>query len=210
MNIRTVGDYLRLPRSERYVYGMFYRRPLAMKLGEWERFDEHICKTHPLQYRLREFGGDMQDRFGRLCRWFPRACRWLFRPPHPLVRRAIPRHWMDLSSLIEDINFAIIRQFKIEMDEGIVDWTATEHHRDFKAWMERAIAYLDRERPALCEHLETVYERHGVDLTECLGGQMDDAAEAAFEEYCRLEKVIEESDTRLLQEMIERRGYFWT
>lgn len=210
MNIRTVGDYLRLPRSERYVYGIFYRRPLAMEWGEWGRFDEHICKAHPIQYRLRTFCRDLRYRYERFCRWFPLTWRWLFNPPHPLVRRSIPRHWMDLASLIEDINFAIIRQCKIEMDEGIVNWDANEAHREFKEWMERAIDYLDRERPALCDQLGAVYEQHGVDTSDIFKRDRPQELEAAHAEYRRLERVIEDADTTLLKEMVEYRGYFWT
>jgi len=49
--------------------------------------------------------------------------RPVFFPQHKKVRAAIPRTWADITSMIVDVNFAMIKEFyEDEYLLGIVDW----------------------------------------------------------------------------------------
>jgi len=80
------------------------------------------------------------DKFGVWDLWDIFPYRWnmwyydklepIFKPKNSRLRKAIPRQWRDVSSLIVDVNFEFIKAFyEDEYVDGVVDWTATEHHQ---------------------------------------------------------------------------------
>lgn len=207
----TVAEYLLSPVSERYRYGFWYIRPFALEWNEWDLFDRMIAAQHPIQYRLREWSSEVAGFFARAWRSVRCGYRWLFHPCHPSVRAAVRRDWQDLDSVMEDVCFAIIREFRQEMIDGWVDWSATERHREFEAWIIDAVDYLDRRRPDLQKSVGDL-EMPECGLGVILGGDSD--AKAAFrkwsEAHTRIESEIEALDTKYLTEMIQKRGFFWT
>jgi hypothetical protein len=149
--------------------------------------------------------------------------RPIFNPSNKRLRKAIPRKWADISSLIVDINFEFIKAFyEDEYKEGIVDWDATENHKEFADWLTKAYSYIVIERPMLEKKMLDSYPPlRGFD--EMFEPKTDESGKKFFEfkddgvpyeekykEVNRLEKEIETKDSEILIELVKRRNYFWT
>lgn len=147
----------------------------------------------------------------------------IFCPRNKKVRAAVPRTWADVSSLIVDVNFAMIKQFyEDEYLLGIVDWeNSSEGHKKFEQWLKEAYTYVSYKRPSLEVERDNSYppsrsidewfepiEKDGKRMYQ----MKDDGVpyEVKYKDVIRLEKEIEENDTKFLKEMIEYREYFWT
>lgn len=152
----------------------------------------------------------------------------IFKPHHSRLRKAIPRQWWDLTGLIVDINFEIIKSFyEDEYSKGIVDWQSDEHHSKFAEWLEEAYKYITVERPELQTQMDQAYPET-TNLDEWKGEQHIDkhgnvswtmksceerygkSYEEAYGEVNRLEALIDKKDTKVITEMVKRRNYFWT
>jgi hypothetical protein len=147
----------------------------------------------------------------------------LFKPHNRRIRKAIPRQWCDISHLIIDVNFEFIKAFyEDEFKADIVDWNATEHHKEFSQWLEKTYAYITKERPILEIDMQNAYPpSKSIDemfepTTDEKGRKMftmiDDGIpyEVKYAEVNRIEKLIDEKDTEVLTELVKRRDYFWT
>jgi hypothetical protein len=149
--------------------------------------------------------------------------RPIFKPCNKRIRKAIPRKWADVSSLIVDVNFEFIKAFyEDEYTDGIVDWDATEHHKEFADWLKNAYLYIMVERPNLEKKMLDSYPPlRGFD--EMFESKTDESGKKLFEfkddgipyeekykEVNRLEKEIETKDSEILIELVKRRNYFWT
>ena len=149
--------------------------------------------------------------------------RPIFFPQHKKVRAAVPRAWADITSMIVDVNFAMIKEFyEDEYLNGIVDWKgSSEGHKKFEQWLKEAYAYTTHKRPSLEAERDNSYppsqpfnemfqlvERDGKKFYQ----MKDDGVpyEVKYKDVIRLEKEIEETDTKFLKEMIDYREYFWT
>jgi hypothetical protein len=148
----------------------------------------------------------------------------IFSPRNKKIRKSVPRKWVDISSLIVDTNFAMIKQFyEDEYLLGIVDWeNSSEGHRQFEKWLKDAYAYIVYKRPSLEAERDMSYPelRPLEDMFELIkhndGSKSftmkDDGVpyEVKYKDVIRLEKEIEENDSSILHKMIEYREYFWT
>jgi hypothetical protein len=202
-NISTVEEYKALPLSSRTTFfGLIYRTPFSLEWYEWDDFDTYIKKEYPIQYRIRDFFLSVEIKYSRIKSWFYDRYLWIFRPAHPILRKSFPREWHDLTSLIIDINFAIILQFEDEMKNGWVDWQATEHHAAFAEWMKKAVNYIKVERPAL---LDAMYNSAPDTNVKLRDRKLED-----YDEWRRIEQLIESKDAELIKEMVDNRHYFWT
>lgn len=151
----------------------------------------------------------------------------IFKPHHSRLRKAIPRQWHDLSSIIIDINFEIIKSFyEEEYSSGIVDWEADEHHSKFAKWLEGAYKYITIERPELQKQMDAAYPEAKLD--DWFGEEETDkhgnvtrrmktceerygkTYEEVYGEVNRIEALIDEKDTKVITEMVKHRSYFWT
>ena len=148
----------------------------------------------------------------------------IFCPKNKNIRKAVPRKWADITSLIVDVNFAMIKQFyEDEYLLGIVDWEgSSERHKKFEQWLKEAYAYVAHKRPSLEAEMNNSYppskpfnqwfeekiDENGKKIYE----MKDDGIpyEVKYKEVIRLEKEIDELDTKFLKEMVEYRHYFWT
>ncbi|MFN9982851.1 MAG: hypothetical protein ACK53Y_23175, partial [bacterium] len=83
---------------------------LSEKFVIWD-----VCDLLPYRFRMHYY-----DRF-----------RPIFFPQHKKVRAAVPRAWADITSMIVDVNFAMIKEFyEDEYLNGIVDWKgSSEGHK---------------------------------------------------------------------------------
>jgi hypothetical protein len=144
----------------------------------------------------------------------------IFKPHHKRLRKAIPKQWSDLTYLIVVVNFEFIKSFyEDEYCTGLVNWDATEHHKKFAVWLEKAYYYITVERPKLLKQqddaypevnleLETVVDDNGLRVTKIKNSK--DSYKKLYGEVDRLEQLIDKKDTKILTEMIKNKGYFWT
>ena len=147
----------------------------------------------------------------------------IFKPHNQRIRKMIPRQWRDISSLIEELNFELIKSFyEDEYKLDNVDWSATEQHSEFASWLEKSYLYITQTRPQLEADLQKAYpemksfeemfkpvvDKEGRKLYE----MADDGIpyEVKYAEVNRIEKLIDEKDTEILTELVKRRCFFWT
>ena len=156
--------------------------------------------------------------------WYYDKLRPIFAPKHSRLRKAIPRQWCDITSLIVDINFEFIKSFyEDEYVDGVVDWSATEHHKEFAVWLEQSYLYITKERLVLEKQKDEAYPKRDGCLLDAFEEVTDERGRKLYQfkddgipydvkygEVNRLEKIIEDKDTDILIEIIKRREYFWT
>jgi hypothetical protein len=178
------------------------RSSICEKLGIWNIWD-----LLPYKYSM----------------WYYDYLTPIFKPKNSRLRKAIPRQWRDISSLVVDVNFEFIKAFyEDEYVDGVVDWSATEHHQEFATWLEKSYKYIVDERPELEKQKDSAYPKSSsIDdmfepTTDENGRKMyqmkDDGIpyDVKYGEVNRIEKLIEEKDTGILIQIIKRRDYFWT
>lgn len=139
--------------------------------------------------------------------WYKFKC--FFNPKNKKYRAAIPNTWADVCVLIEDVNFAFIKGFyEDEYKSGWVDWEGSgEPTSKFAKWLEKAYQYITIERPQLQKDLDAAYPPLTAKrLTEI----NRDSYEEEYAEVHRIEKLIQDKDTKTLTETIKYRQYFWT
>jgi hypothetical protein len=149
--------------------------------------------------------------------------RPIFRPQNQRIRKAIPRTWVDVTELIVDVNFEFIKAFyEDEYKTDIVDWEATEHHKEFAEWLEKAYEYVTKIKPQLeidlqnayppFKPIEEMFERIPQEDGTTRMYMKDDGIpyEVKYKEVNRIEEEIKTRDTEVLTELIKRRDYFWT
>ena len=146
-----------------------------------------------------------------------------FSPRNKRIRKAVPRQYRDISSLIIDINFEFVKAFyEDEYKAGIVDWNATEHHKEFAEWLVMAYRYIMVERPILEQRRDSSYPASR-SLSELFELKTDTDGKKVFElkddgipyetkykDVNLLEAEISKRDTEILIELAKRRDYFWT
>ena len=202
--------------------------------------DNFMAKNHCLKeftengtflYKIRSF---IYDKIGVWDLWDILPYKWnmwyydklkpIFKPKHSRLRKAIPRQWCDISSLIVNVNFEFIKTFyEEEYVDGVVDWSASDHHKEFANWLEQSYLYITKERLELEKQKDGAYpKKEGClfdafeEITDERGRRLyqfkDDGIpyDVKYGEVNRLEKLIEERDSDILNQLIKRRDYFWT
>ena len=148
----------------------------------------------------------------------------IFKPQHSRLRKAIPRTWSDITSLIVTVNFEFIKSFyEDEYKLGQIDWkSSSKEHAKFERWLKKAYRYITVERPILNTRLDEAYppskpfDEMFVTVTDESGRKVcqlvDDGVpyKVKYKEVIALEKKISKLDTKVITEMIEYREYFWT
>jgi hypothetical protein len=160
-------------------------------------------------------------------RFYYDKVKTIFKPHHSRLRKVIPRQWHDLTSLIVDVNFEMIKSFyEDEYSKGIVDWESDEHHSKFAKWLEDSYKYITVERPILEKQMNDSYpetkwddmfgepkkDDHG-NVTRTMKSceeRYGKPYEEIYGEVNRLETLIDKKDTEVLTELIKNRNYFWT
>ena len=186
-------------------FGFWYQYPSARSLDGWEEWHQEIAKKHPIQYFIRETCSSFRYRFNRTisdAKYFIKA---IFKPCHADIRKAIPREWNDICSLVIDVNFAMIVSFKKEADKSYVDWSGTENHQKFKDWLDASYKWITIEKPKLEKQKSDAYPPHPLpaDMKHLKYDEL-------YERVNEIEKIIEDTDSKILKEMIDYREYMWT
>jgi hypothetical protein len=195
----------------------------------------HALKDFPenktLSFKIRNFIYKKFDIFDvwdilpyRWNMWYYDVLKPIFKPKNSRLRKVIPRQWRDVSCLIVDVNFEFIKAFyEDEYLDGVVDWNDTEHHKEFADWLEKSYLYITKERPELEKEKENSYPKTSVDFFNSFEKIVDEQGRTMYQmkddgipydvkyaEVNRLEKIIEDTDTEILTQIIKRREYFWT
>ena len=133
-------------------------------------------------------------------RFIPHAIRdfyWkhiktIWSPQHGRIRKAVPRHWMDLDTVLQNVNFEIIKSFyEDEYVAGTVDWEHTGGDAaQFATWLEWAYVYITSHRPALEKRIDAAYPH--------------------YKKVEKLEKEMEDQDTDVLMHLVKWRRHMWT
>jgi hypothetical protein len=155
--------------------------------------------------------------------WYYDNVKPLLWPCHSRIRKAVPRGWMDITNLILDVNFEMLKSFyEEEYKANTTDWKgSSEQHAAFEQWLIKAYRYVTVERPILNQRLDNSYPpskpfdemfepvvRDGKKFYTLV----DDGIpyEVKYKDVIHFEKVIFEKDTEVLTGMITNREYFWT
>jgi hypothetical protein len=147
----------------------------------------------------------------------------IFFPNNKKIRDSIPKTWSDITSLIVEVNFAMIKQFyDDEYMLGFVDWKSDEKHREFEQWLQKAYTYISYKRPSLEAKMNESYPplkpldemfKPIVDQEGRKMFQFNDDGVPYSEKYKKViefEEKIKNTDTKILKKMIEYRDFFWT
>jgi len=149
----------------------------------------------------------------------------IFKPQNKRLRKVIPKTWIDISSLIETVNFEFVKKFyEEEYVDGVVDWEQSgEDHVKFARWLEETYRYITVHRPKLEKELDAAYpplqpiEDMFEESDELYKGkktfklkEREGTYEELYGEVNRIEQLIVDLDTEVLIEIVKRRQYFWT
>ena len=205
------------------------------KLSEDYIKDVNLTTKQRINFKVRSW---LDKHFGIWDIWDIVPYRWkrfyydhvkiIFKPYHSRLRKAIPRQWWDLSGLIIEINFEIIKSFyEDEYSKGIVDWNADKHHKRFAEWLEDSYKYITVERPELEKQKDAAYPKTD-DVSDWFGEEETDkngvvtrtmktceerygkSYEEVYAEVNRLDALIDKRDTKILTDLIKKRNYFLT
>jgi hypothetical protein len=144
------------------------------------------------------------------------------KPGQKRLRNSIPKAWADTRDLIIDLNFEMIKIFyEEEYTEGVADWHSDESRKKFAKWLENSYKYITVDRPQLQKDLsnaypptlkiEDMFERISQeDGTTKIYLKNDGVSyDTKYAEVIRIEKLINQKDTKALTEMIKKRDFFW-
>lgn len=152
--------------------------------------------------------------------------RAIFNPQNKRYRKSIPRTWTDVSGLIEITNFEFIKGFyEDEYLHGHTDWVGTGSRAvKFAKWLESAYDYITIERPQLEKQMWDAYppsrplkevfvpcefdEKGNAKMYQMV--ERKESYEDLYGEVNRLEKLIEDKDTKILTYLVKNRNFFWT
>jgi len=219
IKVDNIDEYFNLPKEKRTRWGL-YLIPYALPFDHfendkngWEGFYERIKKEYPIQWFIRKWLPSINNpiaRFFKKIKWrledYYHNIRRLISPPHARRLKAYPRWaYMDIQYAVEKINFALLLDFWYEeVAGGIVDWHSDLETQEVYNWMKEAVDWIEIGKPALEEELAKERDiafhnrRHHTSFNDVY------AKEEA------IEKEIRDRDTKILQEFIAKREWFWT
>ncbi len=218
--VSTIKDYFNLPIKDREKFGFWYKLPQALpcnilldedERGGWAELYKLIRKKYPIQWFIREylFSFDFPPyKFIKLKYMsyedWKYKVKCFFKPHHQRIRKSIPNTWKDISSLIIDVNFAMILDFYYgEVKNGWIDWESDEKHKEFYLWILSAKHYIEVRRRALEIKIDNSYPP-----------KEDRKKKLPYNElYAKLhaaEKELKDGDDKILIDMIKFREMFWS
>jgi hypothetical protein len=189
--------------DELYRNPGWYKKPLSLTLEEWKEWETRMKSMYPIQYRLREMCSSISYNLKHRYSDIYYKIRNFIKPQNDKVRKAIPRNWCDITELIVRVNFAMIESFYDEANTSYVDWTHDEGVRNFKAWLDEAHQWITVGRKEIEEKLDASYPKD-VSLVDVR------PYKELYEKVDYYEKLIEDTDTKIIKQAIDYRQYMWT
>lgn len=203
--VNSAQEYMDLPRKKRTFMYLWYNdaiindgiRILGRK-SERDAVDTFLKYKFPFQYCLRENGFKLKVKLFNI---WDTIC-YAVNPRQKWLTKQIPNSWCDKVSLVRDVNFAMIVHFV----EGEKCYENTDYensgggHPKFAKELMECYLYIKTRRPML----DKMYWESFPDDDKYTGDYLVDYAETN-----RLEKEIEEQDTKWLTWIVTNRGYLW-
>ncbi|MFN5249945.1 MAG: hypothetical protein ACK5DE_02780 [Bacteroidota bacterium] len=189
--------------------GLLYSVPYSATMEEWAAWRDNVKKSYPIQYAIRDTIETLEHRLYYRYTGLRYWIKTFFRAENETIRKAVPTRYTDTTSLIIDVNFAIIKQFKKEADESYVDWDGHESHAEFKKWLDLAYTWITEGRPNLEKERDRAYPKRR-SLAEIFKSDSKEDYHSLYGEVHRLEALIAQTDENILIQMIKYREYFWT
>jgi len=181
---------------------------------------------------MNKFKKFLQIKFGKWnifpYRWsmyYYNNIRTIFSSKNKKIRAFVLREWVDITSLIVDVNFAMIKQFyEDEYLLGTIDWEkSSDTHKQFEQWLKEAYTYVSYKRPTLEAERDSSYPFFTNSFSEMFELSEDSDGkkrytlkndgipyEIKYNNLIKIEKEITDKDTEILKQMIDYREYFWT
>jgi hypothetical protein len=204
--VKSAQEYMDMPRKERTFMYFWYNDAIINdgtkilgRKSERDAVDNFHKYRFPIQYFLRENGFTLKVKLSNL--WD--KVRYFCNPRQKWLTKQIPNEWQDKVSLIKDVNFAMIVHFV----EGEKCFEHTDYANSGEACVKFArelmecYLYIKTRRPML----DKMYWDSFPKDDEYTGDYYKDYAEVN-----RLEKEIEDNDTKWLTWIVTNRNFLWT
>jgi hypothetical protein len=226
LNVNRIEEYLSLPKEEREFFGL-YKIPHSLPwsplkavgrgLDEWDKFYKIIKKEYPMQWFFRYWLFSYDNPvylFFKSIHWSLRDFRWAFKnfinPNYKRWRASLKRHeYKDISTLIEDSNFALILDFYHgEACKGWINWEYDEPHKNFYNKLLEYVNWIEKERPKL--EIEISEELSNSTENPVLDGEKGFDYFETYKKLHELEKQLEEKTSEIIKWLVDNRAFFWT
>lgn len=204
--VKSAQEYMDMPRKDRTFMYFWYNDAIVNdgtkilgRKSERDAVDNFHKYKFPVQYWLRENGFKLKVKLSGLYD----KLRYFINPRQKWLTKQIPNEWNDKVTLIKDINFAMIVHFvEVEKCYENTDYeNSSEGHAKFAKELMECYLYIKTRRPML----DKMYWASFPDDDKYTGDYLVDYAETN-----RLEKEIEENDTKWLTWIVTNRGFLWT
>jgi hypothetical protein len=211
--VSSYEDYRKTDFMERTVWGIFYRDHILIRegkdfLGEMlsksrKKEDEAIkmykMQKWPVQYYFRETLGLSVF---RIKDWWYNKVSARLRPRQKWLTDAVPKTWSDKTWLIPEINFLMVVDF-VDGEKCFenTEYSGSEVTEKFAKELKECYNYIKKERPSLQKDLENSYP----DEDTSTGNYKKDYAEVN-----RIEKLLDQKDTKYLTWIVVNRDRMWT
>jgi hypothetical protein len=141
---------------------------------------------------------------------------YLFNPQHKSIRKAIPRAWRDLDSIVEDVLSAVIISF-VEDEKGldqiemILDSLGKDDEYLIKEWGSVDL-FWDYYNARYADYLRLQAIYTWVKSGKKAMQNYLDSIEGTnnWQEYSKVEHDIHERDSEYLADLVRLRKYLWT
>lgn len=204
--VKNAEEYMNIPRKDRTYLYFWYNNAIVNdghrilgRKSERDNIETYLQYSFPIQYWIRENGFKLKVKSSLM--WDKVRCA--INPRQKWLIKQIPNEWNDKVTLIRDVNFAMIVHF-VE-GEKCFDSTdyerSSEGHAKFAKELIECYNYIKNERP----NLDKLYWSSFPDDDKYTGDYLVDYADTN-----RLEKEIEENDTKWLTWIVTNRNFLWT
>lgn len=206
--VNSPEEYKMLHHADKTVFEFWYLNVIVKGDGtarqvigtkkDRDTVESMIKAKFPIQYKLRKIGFFIKCRLGDC---WDNFC-YFMNPRQKWLKKQIPNSWSDKTELIRSLNFAMVVNF-IEGEKAldVTDWKASsEYHDEFSVGLKDCYDYIKIYRPRLEKEHENSYPADDTVGDYC----------TIYAETNRLEKLIEDMDTKYLTWIVQNRAFFWT
>lgn len=219
--INTCEKYVSIPRCERERRVWFwptgwFKKPYALlwtpadtvagSICEWTKVERYLKNTYPIQYRVREAYENSLDIFYRICSSIRRFYNSRIRGHRRQMRNTVfRREYRDLDTIVVDFSLQCLIEF-VDREKGIEshDYTYDQAARTFAAELKECYDYAISGRKRLVDAISAESERA---YQEHRSGK---SSPSIYNELTRLEKELEDYDTKVCEWVVRNRGRLWT
>lgn len=204
--VSSAQEYMNMHRTHRTFMYFWYNHAIVNdghrilgRKAERDAIETFLKYKFPIQYFVRENGYTLKIKISNL---WNKLC-FSINPRQKWLTKQIPNEWNDKVTLIKDLNFAMIVHF-VEGEKCFeqTDYdNSGEGHIKFAKELRECYDYIKNERPKL----DNLYWNSFPNDENYTGDYFVDYADTN-----RLEKEMEDKDTKWLTWIVVNREYLWT